>query len=65
MSRGRLVVKDRSFGRCSPMKAGGGIVWTKSGAVRHLSVAVGGQGCRGEGSGGGGSVHRRGREENG
>jgi hypothetical protein len=44
VSRGRLVAKDRSSGRRSPMKSGGGAVRAKSGAVRSLSVADGGQG---------------------
>jgi hypothetical protein len=59
MSRGRLVVKDRSSERRSPTKAGGGVVRAESNAFRRLSVTVGGQGCRGDGSGGGGVVHQR------
>jgi hypothetical protein len=47
MSRGWLVVKDQRSKRRSPMKAGGGAVRVESGAVRRLSVTVGGQGRRG------------------
>jgi hypothetical protein len=35
-------VTDRSSGRRSPMKAGGGAVRAETSAVRCLSVAVGG-----------------------
>jgi hypothetical protein len=63
VSRGQLVVKDRSSERRSPTKAGGGAVQAESGAVQSLSVADGGQGHRGGGREGGGAVHGRRREE--
>jgi hypothetical protein len=59
MSRGRLVAKDRSSGRRSPMKAGNGTVQAKSSTVRRLLITVGGQGRRGEGSGGGSAGERK------
>jgi hypothetical protein len=48
MSWGQLVVIDQSSERRSPMKAGGGTVQTETGAVRCLSIAVGGRGVEGK-----------------
>jgi hypothetical protein len=41
-------VTDQSSGRRSPTKAGGSAVWAETGAVRRLSVAVGGRGIEGK-----------------
>jgi hypothetical protein len=50
MSRGRLVVTDRSSGRCSLMMAGGGVVRVETGAVRwRAAMAISG-GLEGGGS---------------
>jgi hypothetical protein len=48
MSWGRLVAIDQSSKRRSLMKAGGGTVRTETGAVRCLTIAVGGRGVEGK-----------------